>query len=469
MTGDQIVFLSLASVLIFSSLNAFSLNQKYGWKSGESFWFWGMGFLAMSCLAFGVSPYFAHKTLPIANLALLGSYFALIFQVRSWQNGKRNVPIYIYLLCIIYVGVFEFLRHNLTYAERAFVVHATLSVTITYLLFKSLQLYRRYKSQQLLLLSITFGIEATCAILRLAIPLFDTPVETTTLYSEGWLMVALRWIWTTTNAISYLTIMTYQIEKITDKNEDLQSLIVEKNQLLHAATMINRTENSGLIAGTVMHELRQPLSSIVLSSSVLHAELSKLNNDSDLVQFAEIIERESKRSTDLINHLESIYRVKADHHQNIQMTDLIENALKILSHRIENNQITVEKFYDANCTVTGDPIQLEAVITNILSNSIRVLSGQDYPRVISIRIAQKGRQVWFEIKDNGPGIDPKILPIIYQPFVSGSTDGIGIGLWLSKIIIEAHKGSISCRNIETGGACFEITLPAATNADTSRS
>lgn len=465
MHGDQLYFLGLAAILVFTTLNGIHFNCRYGWIKGESRWLWGMAFLASSCLSFGISPWIGVIGLTLGNVAIVGSYLALIYQLRFWRDGNAELSWKAYLFIVLYLALLEYSRYFLPYAARSTVIHGSLSVLTGYLFWSTIRLYQRTKLQQLLFLASTFGTECACAILRTIYPFTSEVSSAVSLYSEPYEMKVVRWVWATANAITYLTIMMYQLEKATNKKENLESLIAEKDQLLRATTLVSRANNASVLTGSIMHELRQPLSTILLGSSSLRKSTDHRAINSETIEsvsrYAEVIEKESLRSMAIMNKLEQVYSPDRLTFQRVFLPELVENTLSLLENRIQNNQVKIEKFYQSSAEVMGDMLQLESVVTNLVSNAIKALEQAPPLRVIKIWVKEHNEKIILEVRDNGRGIDPSILPNIFSLFVSQGEGGIGIGLWLSRIIMENHHGEIQCKNMAGGGASFMIAFPIA--------
>lgn len=464
MSGDQIQFFSLAAILLFATVNSLFFRQKYATTKGEGFWLWGMGFLALSCLAFGFSPFTGRAVLGVANLSLLLSYFSLALQLRFWKKGLHNIPLGLVLAGLVYPIMVETTRYlELPYIYRSTVVHGTMTLLVGYLLWSTVQLYRQNQSQPLMMLALTFLVESGCAMARTVIPFFQTDSQTVNWFTEESWMVYARWIWTTTNAITYLAIMMYQLEKTTDKKEDLESLVAEKDQLLRATTMVSRANNASLLTGSIMHELRQPLSSILLGSTSLRKTLVRpdMQSSADVLtsRYAEMIEKESMRSMAIMNRLEKVYAPDRQTFTRVNLPELVENAISLLENRILNNQIKIEKYYQSSVEVMGDALQIESVVTNLVSNAIKALEHAPVPRIIKIAVKEQNQRLILEVRDNGPGIEASVLQNIFSLFVSQGEGGIGIGLWLSRIIMENHRGEIHGKNMPGGGASFLISFP----------
>ena len=462
---DQLYMLGLAVILVFASVNAIHFNNRFEWTKGESFWLWGMACLALSLALFGLTPHAGPLGLAVANLLLFGSYVALAFQLRYWKTGRGNVSWKVFVVALAYMAALEYSRYFLPYFVRSTILHGTMSILLVYLFVASINLYRQSNQQQLLFLAATFGVEALCTMFRTIYPIVTHDNTTTTLYTEQVPMIIARWLWATINITTYITVMLYQLEKTTSKKQNLESLISENDQLLRATTVVSRTNHANLLTGSIMHELRQPLSTILLGSTSLNRAFTQAAPHSPepamLAQYAAMIEKEATRSMHIMNKLEEVYAPDRQSYQRVLVPELVERSLALIENRIQNNQVKIEKLYQSSGEVYGNTLQLESVVTNLLSNSVKALAQTNHARIIKISVRDESNRVILAVRDNGPGIPMSVLPNIYSLFVSESEKGVGIGLWLSKLIIENHHGEIDCKNNTGGGATFTVSLPTS--------
>lgn len=460
MSGDHLVFVSVACVLIVSAVNTVVLNREHGWREGEAFWFWGLIALSVSYLGFGTSAWLGPIALSIANLGLLIAYLAMSLQLRYWQTGRTNVPILLVAAAILYSVLLEYLRATAPYTIRLHLIHFTMSVITAYLFYSAVSYYRKNGSTQLLVLATTFAIEFTCAFSRLVLTVIqpDPTNQQMTLYEEPVVMVLLRWVWLLANAMSYLTVMTFELEKTLNKNETLRVLLKEKDLLLNALSRHNRSDKSAAVGRTLSHELRQPLTTLLLASKNLQAQL-KANDLSDLDVQVDFLCKECERSANLINKLEEVFRPKRTELPSTNIAAAIEQTIKTMQPRLDADNIEVRLVGDFACTVPTDATQLETVFINLISNSINALSHRSRDRQITIESQSQPLACVVTVRDNGPGIDPSVLPNLWQLYVTDESRGSGIGLWLSQQIVQNHSGQIEAGNTPGSGAWFRVVLP----------
>jgi len=271
-------------------------------------------------------------------------------------------------------------------------------------------------------------------------------------------MVVLRWVWLLANAMSYLTVMTYELEKTLNKNETLQVLLQEKSLLLNALSGINRSENSAAIGRSLSHELRQPLTTLLLASKNLQLQLQS-NDLTNLSEQVDFLHHESERSAHLINQLEALFCSPNSPTSAVVLAVPLNQAIQILRPRLSAENIGLKITGDLSLTVACESSHLETIFINLISNSITALSRNSPPRNIDIDVTTKDLVCMVEVRDNGPGIDPSVMPNIWELYVTGKDGGSGIGLWLSQQIAQTHGGKIEADSHGGVGALFRLSLP----------
>lgn len=463
-SGDQIVFLVVAAILLFCYGNTHAVLKKTDLATGEKFWLWGLISLAISYFGFGLSAWFGRSSLIVANLGFLSSYVFLVLQLRFWTVGQSNIPKATYFAIAAYLILFEVTREFFPYVIRATLGQFTIFVLAGYLAWTAIFLYQKWRSSQILILASTFAIEAICAVIRISM-LWIQPESTsltTSVLSEPFYMVVIRWVWALANAMSYLTLMTIILEKAFNRNDELQLLVKEKRQLISAMGKVTRSHHAGYMASALTHELAQPLAVLHLLSQSLSIQLKEKNIKS-LEDQINLLRNESERCAKIMQQMDSLLRVRNADLQPLSISNIVKQALKILSLSIKEKNIAVHENCIVDCTVNAEPTQLELVFLNIISNAIVSMSDQSESRFIEIGCDLIENNCVITIKDNGPGIDLVILQNIGQLYMSDRTQGTGMGLWLSNLIITSHQGKLEAENNASGGALFKITLPAIKN------
>ena len=460
MTGDHLVFISVAAVLIISAINTIVLNHQHGWRQGEAFWFWGLVALSISYTGFGVSVWVGKPALIVANIGLLLAYLAMSLQLRYWQTGEKNIPVWLIVGVVFYIVLLETLRVYQTYTYRLHLIQSVMTVITAYLLWSAIKYSRTKRSNQLILLACTFAIEFLCVLTRMVYTLLQPELtnEQMTLYEEPLELIVIRWIWLMANAMSYITVMTYELEKTLNKNETLRVLLKEKKLLLNALSHLNRSNQSATVGRILSHELRQPLTTLLLASTSLQSQI-KSNDFQHIAEQVDFLCRETERCAALINQLEDVFLNKKSSHLSVQLATPINESIRVLKPRLTSENINLNLIGSLNLVVNGESEQLQTVFINLISNSINALSHQNLTKLIKIEISSNRQACTIQISDNGMGIDPSVLPNLWQPYVTDSDNGHGIGLWLIQQILHSLGGKVEAGNNPDAGAWFRVELP----------
>ncbi|MGV0963542.1 MAG: sensor histidine kinase [Polynucleobacter sp.] len=247
-------------------------------------------------------------------------------------------------------------------------------------------------------------------------------------------------------------------------NEPLLKIIEEKDRLLSGLISSNRVIGISALAGSLSHQLSQPLTAIALRADTARRALTRAGKDPEMVESLEEISHQSSKLAELVKNLRRLFSSRTIEYAPTKLEGMIEEILEIVSPSLEAKKITLRKSYRDDPTVYADTIQLQQVIINVLNNAIDALnSDQITEKSISIDLFVANELVTIEIKDSGAGINGALLPSIFELYKTTKEGGLGIGLWLCKEIMESHHGDITAINVPTGGAIFKITLPVHRN------
>jgi signal transduction histidine kinase len=245
-------------------------------------------------------------------------------------------------------------------------------------------------------------------------------------------------------------------------NSELADALAEVRQQKAAAKAANQAKDKFL--AMLSHELRTPLNPILLWAN---ATLKEEKIAPSLKEDLEMVRRNVELEVHLIDDLLDVARITSGKVQlNLQPSDattLFHAALEMVKGELARKQLVVNVELTAtNHLVLVDPARLQQVFWNVLKNAQKFTSQGG---TISIRsFNESPGKVVFEIKDNGKGIEPQVLPYIFEPFEQESppSNGLGLGLAISKAIMELHGGRISAASKGKGkGATFRIEIKTA--------
>jgi two-component system, OmpR family, sensor histidine kinase VicK len=212
------------------------------------------------------------------------------------------------------------------------------------------------------------------------------------------------------------------------------------------------------------HELRTPIQPILGLAQVLKDQIS----DSVQIRFLDVILRNAKRLQKLQEEMLDVARIESGsmqiYKESFNLNELIINVLQDFHTQLNNDtRIKLNYRSDGDVWIVADRDRISQVISNLLANAVKFTKAGGI--VIQLR-KRKGKkmadsnQVIVSIKDGGPGIDPSVMPRLFTKFASKSEKGTGLGLFISKSIIEAYDGKIWAENnVDGKGATFAFTLP----------
>jgi signal transduction histidine kinase len=220
------------------------------------------------------------------------------------------------------------------------------------------------------------------------------------------------------------------------------------------------------------HELRTPIQPILGLSEFLSSEIK----DSKQHQLLDVISRNAERLQRLAEDILDVSRIESHklslNKEQVNINDIIQNVIEDYKSQMERKndddkknseiEIVFEPKQDV-ILVKADKERLVQVISNLLDNAVKFTKGRRKEveeKKINLISEKKDGQVKVTVKDRGMGIDPEIMPKLFSRFASTSFSGTGLGLYISKSIIEAHGGEISAQNNSDGnGATFSFTIP----------
>lgn len=236
-------------------------------------------------------------------------------------------------------------------------------------------------------------------------------------------------------------------------------------QELRAEAALRESEKMaamGRVAGIIAHEINNPLTAVTNMIYLLETHSSL---DAEARSFAVLAEKELERVAQITRQTLSFYR-EAQAPVPIDLHELLDDVLGLQKRPLVAGRITVEKRYGAEDTVLGFPVELRQVFLNLIANAIQAM-----PQGGTLRLAVRktvnrptGRHgLVVSVIDTGTGIRKEDSGRLFQPFFSTkASNGTGLGLWISKGILEKHSGRIACRCYRLGGrpvTCFRVFLP----------
>ena len=236
-------------------------------------------------------------------------------------------------------------------------------------------------------------------------------------------------------------------------------------QLAHA----NRILSIGELSASIAHEINQPLSGIVVNAStglrMLAADPPNINGVRETLNRAI---RDANRASEVIRRLRSLYAKRETQSESVDLNEVIREVVALSRRDIERMRIEMRTALDNDLPpVTGDRVQLQQVILNLVRNaSEAMINVEDRPRVLTISTAREHQEaVRVRVQDAGVGFERQGEANLFQAFYTTKSDGMGIGLSVSRSIIENHQGRIWAERNEGPGATFSFSIPLPWRAE----
>jgi ligand-binding sensor domain-containing protein/signal transduction histidine kinase len=226
---------------------------------------------------------------------------------------------------------------------------------------------------------------------------------------------------------------------------------------------INRVSMMGELATSIAHEVNQPLSGIVSNGSACLRWLAV--NPPDIEEVREAVRdivRDGKRAGEVIARIRALVRRTAPPAEKLDINETIEEVLAIVGDEAKRNGVSIRtRFTDAVFPVLGDRVQLQQVVLNLVMNAVEAMAKVD-ERARELLIATRNiapDQVQVTVEDSGTGLDPKAIARIFEPFFTTKSGGMGMGLSISRSIVQNHGGRLWATRNDGPGTTFHFTLP----------
>jgi C4-dicarboxylate-specific signal transduction histidine kinase len=239
----------------------------------------------------------------------------------------------------------------------------------------------------------------------------------------------------------------------------------EKRLRQHQAelTHVARLNTMGEMASGIAHEINQPLAAILSYNQACVRMLQDGDADiGEMIAAMKASAAQSQRAADTITRLRAFVSKKATMSVAVDLNQVVKNTLVLAEHSLRDQHVQVQADLTATLpAVMADSIQLEQVVLNLIRNAIeamRCVAPQE--RCIVISTSAEHGKVGISVRDRGPGIAPEDHGQLFDPFFTTKADGMGLGLSISRTIIETYGGFLVAGNLPDGGAVFSFALEA---------
>jgi PAS domain S-box-containing protein len=251
------------------------------------------------------------------------------------------------------------------------------------------------------------------------------------------------------------------VQDVTQRRLAEETLATVRSELAYVA----RITSLGVLTASIAHEVNQPLSGIITNASTCLRMLA--NDPPDLDGARETARRtirDGNRASDVIARLRALFSKRAFTLEPLDLNDAAQEVIALSSTDLRRHRIIFQsELADDLPMVTGDRIQLQQVILNLLRNaSDAMVDVHDRPRKLLIRTEPDGDGVRLSVRDAGVGLDAQSTDKLFDAFYTTKSSGMGIGLFVSRSIIERHQGRLWAEPNDGPGATFSFSIPFQT-------
>jgi two-component system sensor histidine kinase PilS (NtrC family) len=212
----------------------------------------------------------------------------------------------------------------------------------------------------------------------------------------------------------------------------------------------------GRLTASIAHEIRNPLNAISHSTQLL-AESNNLNTDES--RLLNIIQNNTERTNKIIESVLLLSKSKPIAAQKIHLQHWLQKFINQFSQQDPNNPVIDLQSPEENISIFFDPTHLQQIMTNLCENGIRYSIQHKKEAYLSIQVQSKNQQVYVDILDKGPGIDPENIKFLFEPFFTTENTGTGLGLFVAKELCRANGAKLEYNKLASVGSCFRVYFP----------
>jgi PAS domain S-box-containing protein len=245
----------------------------------------------------------------------------------------------------------------------------------------------------------------------------------------------------------------------TDRHRAAEELHQAQAELAQAT----RVRSLGELATGIAHEVSQPLAAMITNA---RAGIRKLDHTCDVGEMRTLLQdivADGQRASGVITRIRGLVKHTPMRLTRLDVNEVVDDVVGLSGPMLRQHQIKLDvDRWPGLPPVTGDRIQLQQVLLNLVINATDAMrTVHDRPRVLEIRTEQREGAIRIRVRDSGPGLTEGSVGRIFTPFFSTKPDGMGVGLSISRSIVEAHGGRLDLSNNSSAGATFELELPVA--------
>ncbi len=387
----------------------------------------------------------------LASLGCLILFFITVFLVG--KNGNyldRSLYVYIFILFLLSWILFEISKSNKQYPTSWFNLIRSISFTFIVIFFIWMAIIFMTNRQGHML-----------GFTPLEISQFDisSRVLRGSLFVFLQLLILMHWMENfSLNAI-----------KVKARDKQIQDLLLEKDVLIENLSNKNALVETGALSAGLAHEFNQFLARIELNSGEVLNKINRPDVNLEEIKFSmDNILKANRSAANLVISLKKLFQSGKDVALSINLDALVKEVASLYVERARKSGILIKLDLQASKPIIVWDALIRQVVANLISNAIEALDSitRDNKIILIKSVIDERSSYRLSVTDNGFGIKPEFADKLFSLFVSSKSSGTGVGLWLSRHIIERHQGSIYYQNLpDDGGVNFIVTIPMGSKPD----
>jgi two-component system, LuxR family, sensor kinase FixL len=256
-----------------------------------------------------------------------------------------------------------------------------------------------------------------------------------------------------------LAMSTAKLEQQIAEHKQTQEFLQQTQDLAR----VNRVMLMGEMTASIAHEVNQPLTGIIVNAGTglryLAAEVPDLK---EVRQYLELIVRDGKRAAEVIGRIRALVRRVPGRRSHLDLNESVREVMALTQNELQRNPVELRTNLATDLPlVPADRVQLQQVILNLIVNALEAMNEVgDGPRTLVVNSGTTDpNEVFVEVRDTGPGVDAANLDRLFRSFYTTKPEGMGMGLSISRLIVESHGGRLWATKNTPRGAIFWFTLP----------
>jgi len=391
------------------------------------------------------------KKFILACLGCLILFFITVFLVG--KNGNyldRSLYVYIFILCLLSWILFEISSSNKQYPTTWFNLIRSISFTFIVIF--------------IIWMAIIFMTNRQGHMLGFT-PLEISQFDVSSRFLRGSLFVFLQLL----ILMHWMENFSLNAIKVKARDKQIQDLLLEKDILIENLSNKNALVETGALSAGLAHEFNQFLARIELNSGEVLNKINRPDVNLEEIKFSmDNILKANHSAANLIISLKKLFQSGKNVALSINLDALVKEVASLYVERARKSGILIKLDLQASKHIFVWDSLIRQVVANLISNAIEALDSITRDnKIIRIKseIDERG-SYRLSVTDNGFGIKPEFADKLFSLFVSSKSSGTGVGLWLSRHIIERHQGSIHYQNLpDDGGVTFIVTIPMGAKPD----